>query len=329
MRMERIHYLDVAKGILILLLIMSHSSIAINWSGINPDNPNFTLWYYPQPLYIVFFMQCFFIISGLCSNFDTPPSLFFKKLSKQLLVPWLFFEIIRLIFLISQGNTVRLFPGDDFTSLWFLNALFFAKAICWGIHRVTKSIYVMLLTTIAFLILGIVLNEFCSSPNTLCYRHGLIASFFVAVGFVLKSQRRVFNTMMICSSFVFIIIIGGRFLHLYDLPVQDASISVTLSTSPLFVLTSLTGSLAFLLLCRKVNSNNLLEYFGRNSLIIYGLHMWPFVLILGTVSHFIDCSTQIGALSFILVAYICELIAISAIIELLNCRYLKFLIGKF
>lgn len=101
---ERVHYLDVAKGILILLLLMSHFSIALKWIGVDAANPYFIPWYYPQPLFIVFFMQCFFIISGYCSNFDVDTATFFRKLLRQLIIPWLFFETCRVVYFTVQGK---------------------------------------------------------------------------------------------------------------------------------------------------------------------------------------------------------------------------------
>ena len=326
---ERTHYLDVAKGILILLLVMSHFSIALKWANINAGNPYFTAWYYPQPLFQVFFMQCFFIVSGLCSNFDVAPIVYIKKLWKQLLIPWLFFELVRVAYFASQGQFVRVFPGNEYTSLWFLNALFFAKIICWLIHRFFKSIITMLTVTLVLLAFGVFLNEFSFGQNILYYRQGLIGSFFVASGYFLKKHQKTYDALLKYSIFIFTAIVSLRFLHICNLPIQDANIGVQLSTTPLFLLTSLTGSFAFLWLCRIFNCNKFFEYFGRNSLIIYGLHIWPYVIIIGITSHLIGFSSQWQALIFIFTSYICEVFIMPIAIEILNTRYLRFLIGKF
>lgn len=326
---ERICYFDVAKGILILFLVMSHFGIALNHAGIDAENSFFLPWYYPQPLYIVFFMQCFFIISGFFSKFDLDARLFFKKLVKQLLIPWVFFEIVRVSFGASQGEFQNLFPAKEYSTLWFLNALLFAKLICWLINQSTKSKHIMLIVTFIFLLIGVILNQYSIGDNILYYKHGLMSSFFVAVGYFLKHKSNLYESLLKYSGILFVIIIAGRFLHYYNLPVQDATIDVTLSNVYVFILTSLSGSFGFLFLCKKIANNRFLEYFGRNSLIIYGLHMLPYVIIMGLARQWIGLSTQTHAIIFMIGTYFVELVAMILVIELLNIKYLRILVGKF
>ena len=64
---ERIHYLDAAKGILILLLLLHHfQSATRDFTMLNTYFELFTSWH---SVFTVFFMQCFFIISGYCTGF--------------------------------------------------------------------------------------------------------------------------------------------------------------------------------------------------------------------------------------------------------------------
>lgn len=326
---ERIRYFDVAKGILILLLVMSHFGIALNYAGLDAGNSLLLPWFYPQPLYIVFFMQCFFIISGFFLNLDLDARLFFKKLIKQLLIPWGFFEIVRILFFILQGEFDNLFPTNEYSTLWFLNALIFAKIICWLINRGTNSKYIMLVVTFFFLVIGVILNQHSMGGNILYYKHGLIASFFVAVGYFLKYNLHLYEILIKYSGFLFVIIIAGRFLHYYNLPVQDATISVTLSTILVFIITSLSGSLGFLFFCKKIANNRFLEYLGRNSLIIYGLHMLPYVIVIGLANQWIGLSTQMHAIIFMIGSYFVELLAMFLVIKILNIKYIRTLVGKF
>ncbi len=326
---ERLHYFDVAKGILILLMVMSHFAIALNHAGVDASNAFFLPWYYLQPLYIVFFMQCFLIISGFFSKFDLEARLFFKKLVKQLLIPWVFFEIIRVLFFALKGESENLFPAKEYSTLWFINALLFAKIICWFINQVTKSKYIMLVLTFILLLIGVILNQYSIGDNILYYKHGLMSSFFVALGYFLNKKLNLYETLLKYSGILFIIIIAGRFLHYYNLPVQDATIDVTLSTVFVFIITSLSGSLGFLFLCKKIANNRFFEYFGRNSLIIYGLHMLPFVVIIGLANKCIGLSTQMHAIIFMICTYLVELVAMILVIEVLNIKYLRIFVGKF
>lgn len=68
MSKERLHWVDVSKGILILLLLLHHFSSAKRVLGIDGDYFTFiTCW---QQVYTAFFMQAFMIMSGYCSNFN-------------------------------------------------------------------------------------------------------------------------------------------------------------------------------------------------------------------------------------------------------------------
>lgn len=72
---ERLHWVDVAKGLLIILLLVHHFSSATRRTGISSDQFWFvTCW---QIIYTCFFMQAFFFLSGYCSNFSHPVKLFF------------------------------------------------------------------------------------------------------------------------------------------------------------------------------------------------------------------------------------------------------------
>lgn len=325
---QRLHYLDIAKGILILLLLVSHLGIALKWCGIDDTNPNFLPWQYPQPIFTCFIMQGFFIISGYCSNFDVGIPLFVKKLLRQLIIPWLFFELVRVCFFAAKGEAVPFFPDNSYTSLWFLNALATAKIICYVIHRYIKSEYAVFAIPLSLLLIGVGINQFIDGGNFLAYKQSLIDSFFVAVGFLLKKHQNIFDYLIKYSGILFLLIIFGRFLHLYELPGQDAIIGVTLQTTPLFLLTSLSGSLGLIFLCKLINHSRLIEFFGRNSLVIYGIHMWPYTIIITILAPYFNLSYRLLALSFLVCIYLSELLILSIAIKALNIKGIRFFIGK-
>lgn len=69
--MKRIEYIDVCKGMLILLVLIHHIPQAGNWAcGMD----SLVLDYINGYSFIVcsFFMQAFFVVSGYCSSFSLP-----------------------------------------------------------------------------------------------------------------------------------------------------------------------------------------------------------------------------------------------------------------
>lgn len=60
MNNTRLYYLDIAKGILILLLLVSHFGIVVRESGVDVQGSYFAGIYFFHPLFTTFFMQSFF-----------------------------------------------------------------------------------------------------------------------------------------------------------------------------------------------------------------------------------------------------------------------------
>ena len=92
---ERLSYLDVAKGLGILLVVLHHIVNVCNRLGLN--NTTLQLLDRQNVLYCCFFMQMFFMVSGYCTNFNKPFKSFLLSRTKTLLVPFLFFGVLMLL----------------------------------------------------------------------------------------------------------------------------------------------------------------------------------------------------------------------------------------
>lgn len=78
----RIIEIDIAKGILILLVLLGHSPIC-EWGGACINS---------------FHMAAFFFLSGLTYNYKGNLAQFFRKKIKGILLPYLEFSIVLLAF---------------------------------------------------------------------------------------------------------------------------------------------------------------------------------------------------------------------------------------
>lgn len=128
---KRIGYVDLYRGIGIILMIMAH----IGFGGIFD--------YYIH----AFHMPMFFFVSGY---FFKPDSayIFFEKKIKNLLLPYFLYAIfIYLGWKVLFGNleesllrTLLYMNSTKFVAaaLWFLTALFVANAVYWGIQMLFK-----------------------------------------------------------------------------------------------------------------------------------------------------------------------------------------------
>ena len=71
---ERLPYIDVAKGLLILMVVWGHFELILRETHKTSD-PVVAYWDHVEIIWSAFFMPAFFFITGLCGNFNKP----FKK----------------------------------------------------------------------------------------------------------------------------------------------------------------------------------------------------------------------------------------------------------
>lgn len=131
--MKRLREIDVAKGIVILLVVLGHlvTFDGVIWSWI-----------------FSFHMPFFFLMSGYCSkksNYEMPFLLYFSKIVKSLLIPAI---VCRILYLITGvfGMDISLSLKDDLAKVflqpseWFLSSLFIARLLFWFYYRMQNKI---------------------------------------------------------------------------------------------------------------------------------------------------------------------------------------------
>lgn len=109
MKSKRLEYIDVAKGILIMLMVMGHTlNIATYQPEANDFVRNVNLL---ETLYKGFYMCTFFVITGYCSNFNKPFWNFTKANLKTIVLPAfsLFFINQSVVCLRFSGNRLSEF----------------------------------------------------------------------------------------------------------------------------------------------------------------------------------------------------------------------------
>lgn len=90
---------------------------------------------------------------------------------------------------------------------------------------------------------------------------------------------------------------------------------------------SITGSLFVIWIAKRVKSNIFLEYIGRNSIIIYCLHISVLGCIYILEKRFTDIANYCDWISF--GNLLITIFVLSCFCYLLNLKYLRLLIGKF
>lgn len=169
---RRVVWIDIARGIAIIFMVMGHSSI-------------------PQPLskYIwSFHMPLFFIVSGYFFNskkFLAFKDFLYKKL-RTLIIPYCFFTILVFIGYIGTEyfKPYELYYGWKGYALWFVPVLFFTEITFFFLSKLKIS-YLIIATIII-----VAFGKYLSNLNIhLPFKIECVpfALFFVSSGYILKN----------------------------------------------------------------------------------------------------------------------------------------------
>lgn len=108
-----------------------------------------------------------------------------------------------------------------------------------------------------------------------------------------------------------------------------ATISVTYKTIPFLVLYSITGTLFLLYVSKKINRNSLLEFWGKNSLVVYALHFLPLYLSFKYLYLMLQPTSISRFVIFIILLFLSTYTICYLFILVFRYKPFKFLLGKF
>ena len=334
---KRIPYFDVAKGVLICLVIISHIYLETLTVAKIP-NSTFAWMRSWQWIHVSFFMPAFFIITGLCSNFEKEFKPFFISNVRTILIPAivfdLFFFTIPSVFL-GQGPWTIVMMGFVKRALafggvfWFLPCLFLSKLIYWTLHKYTPNI-ILWSILIALVILGFVLHHFNLFPQKWWYVHQVFdLTIFLGVGQFLKTNSTDLKVFYRFGTALFLIIIVFFLITKLQMPsVLYAYKIQEWWQLPVHFIVSIGGTAALLWICQTINSNTFLEYLGRGTIVVYGVHQFFLKVLLRFIEPLVSNQGIIISIIMFFVIFFCTVGFCVLFIKAFNSKYLKPIIGK-
>lgn len=333
--MERKQYLDVAKGLLIIFVVMWHALCVISSHDISCDNTDPILGFKLVPtLFLPFFMQAFFIISGYCSNFQISLKLLIKKSLLTLWFPALLAAIVAFIVKNPIFHTDACFVITKIfrdSLRWFLLALIWSKIIVWFALHV-KSIVIRLTSIVLIYALSIRWGMYAQNTHVYLFlQQGLAAVPYVYLGYWLRridafENKRFLNitsALWLAVSAFYVLSgtptpwIGYNFVftHYYEIPI--------------IVILAVSGSMFVISISKYINCQAL-AYVGRASLIVYIVHHHLLRSLIDNIS--VQEILKCNKLSFV-IGY-CFIVGTATIVSTLiyrvvSTKYLKWTLGKF
>lgn len=334
---KRISYYDVAKGVLICLVIISHIYLeTLNVAKI--PNSTFVWLRSWQWIHVSFFMPAFFIITGLCTNFNKDFKHFLFNNVRTILIPAIFFDLFFFSipsYLMGQDLLVDVMMGFVKRTLafggvfWFLPCLFLSKIIYWTLHNYTRD-SIRWGTLFVLVIFGFLLHHLKLFPQKWWYIHQVCdLTIFLGVGQFLKKTDIDRNIIYRLGTVLFLIIIVIFLISKLPMP----SILYTYKIHewwqlPVHFLVSIGGTSALLWICQTINSNSFFEYLGRGTIVVYGVHQLFLKILLRLIEPWVANQGVIISIIMFFVIFFCTVSFCALSIKAINSIFLKPIIGK-
>lgn len=263
---NRISYLDIFKGFGIFFVVFGH----VTHIGELRDY----IWNFHMPL--------FFFVSGLLYNSNLRFKDFLLKRIKSIYIPYILFFCVTFCYWLLIERRVR---GGEYSilhqliglpygtyegnhlyfngALWFLPCLFATEMLFYPIGRIKNKIGI-----ISFLLLFYIVGTMLKMNNIDYLPLGLHTAFFATIfyglGYLSKQIPKYISDTK--SGYQWLLIIVCFCIQL--LCNKDYSSKINEFPFPYFLIATI-GILLYLTLSIRIKKNKLIEFIGKNSLVIF------------------------------------------------------------
>jgi fucose 4-O-acetylase-like acetyltransferase len=296
-------------------------------------------------------MPLFFFISGYLINFEKyiniEKAYLIKRIS-SLIIPYFFFSIIAYMFYITmdylyqpQVQNVEVFGKGVFfnlyavicsangylidTPLWFLPCLFITEILFFSLRKSVKQNYKLLALVIVFSLIGFLYNIYIQLRMPWSIDIALTGIVFYSTGYFFRSK---YENLFFRKSYTFILILF--LIHIISSltnPKVDMY-KLIYNNYFMFYLSAFSGIFVYVYIFKLARSSKTLQFYGRNSLIILGLHY----LVISTLKYtlptlFTHFNLQVNESIFFITSLFLTLLLLIPIIVITN-RYFPYITGK-
>lgn len=329
--------MDIAKGLLIILLLYNHTAVFSFVAGIHDPVANFIE--DSKCVFTVFFMQSFFLITGYCTNFNRSVGSFLWRNIKTLIIPALLLGKLGVIITgVILESPIQLSFITTFVNWfnghgpWFIVTLFFCKLIYWILNKYNYGIQMAVIA--ALYLVGIYCNiRYWAAPEYLCYLHILLMLPFLFIGNLAKQYnekvKRYLPLMAKIGSVVIILESIAKWTMGIPVPILDASIAVPYYYVPLHFLNAITGSALLIVISRSLVQYKWLSEIGKYTLLIY---LWNGVIhpiVIHFLTPFYDNNSILSLIVFHSISLsLCVIVSYWTSKVIYETKYLNVIVGK-
>lgn len=324
MTKDRITWIDIARGIGILLVLYGH--------GLNGDSYRYLIYSFHMPL--------FFFLSGIVYHHRKQENFlhFLKKNIKGILIPYFIFAILSYLLWVlnfgvekitaeqiinhaygvvyGNGNNGYLFFN---VVLWFLPCLFITKVAFELVTRVSEKKLFIVAALLLFSIFGYLFAVFYPGIKLpFGIETAVTTTVFFGAGYLLNRYRNLLNPfianhtlILLLVSLILTITAAQINYNIYELQI-DLRLN-RLNNYFLFYIGALSGIFSTIVLSIMIKKNKALEYIGKKSLILFVWH----IIVFSYVSDVLRTVISENAISELRNIYLAPLYTIVAIFVIL------------
>ena len=267
---ERLRYIDYAKGLGIIFIVIGHLMHSAEW---------LIDWVYS------FHVPLFFLISGMMIGRKDKKKGAFEtifKLVKSLIVPYIFFNMIgtSIPYIIGLKEFTRVgfnqeillfFIGAGGSASWFLSSLFVAQ-VCFFFVGKIKNNYIRHIVSIIITVCGFILGN--KIVFFISITRGMIGYSFLYIGYLISKNMEIRKRTVGDWNFIVgLILLFVNVLTTIINPRVDMHHFI-FGNILLYYIENISGILFILFFCKKIENLRIksLEYMGKNSIIIQCTH---------------------------------------------------------
>ncbi len=261
---QRIEYLDLAKGVCILIVVFLHADISSSLL---------------TPLYL----PLFFVLSGFFfKDYDSFLNFLVRKIN-QLIIPLLFFFAIGILVRLATNPDISIIyllkqpfvePTLQNEPIWFLICLFWVNIFYYFMQKGIANSIGRLVLCVSCGLIGFVLDYY-SVYLPLFLGPAFSATPFFFVGVMLRKfpvlYRTAHDKAILVSAIMLLIALIAYCLMDYT-PLIIFKDNRYTGNYPEVIIVSVLMVICFLILCKTVRWLPVISYFGRYSIIVLGVH---------------------------------------------------------
>lgn len=268
---KRIDWLDIAKGIGIILVILGHA--------IFPKR--IVVWIY------TFHMPLFFYLSGVTFNLEkyNKFSKLIKSKVKSLLVPYILLSILYLLFYIFQnyvfkydvsilkaalGIIFQIRHSDYTIGLWFFPCLFVTEILFYILLKICgKSKIKLFIEILISFVIGYIYCRYVDVKLPWAVDASFIAVFFMGLGYIMKDMLNKIDYRYM--AFIIINVLFGN-LNYKTMWYRCDMYYNWYGNGLFYILSAVSGIIFIISVSKLINKAAVLQAIGKNSLYYYGVH---------------------------------------------------------